>query len=983
MSQGRHLLCSDPADLGETLLRLWQTWRPHHDAAAAPVTLVVPSRAHQAAWKRFLLERGAVLFNAHFVLPRDLRPLLAEPLLGEKPPLWGREELEFLLRRMAERIDFPLCQALARDAAPLLRALDELAAAGHSAGALLAGQPATHRRDLDALRRGWEDLAGHPVLASGLRALQDARLRASAQRQPRSVPGRLLVLGCGLRQAADFPLLEAALRAWEECAVLTLLAAPGQETTEQPWHDLVAAALPQAETALPGGVPEEGENPAPPAPRFFLAADREDAAQGLRRQVRAWLAAKPDARIGLVFPAVSPGLSRAIQLLREDGIPFHSDFETPLPLRFEQELLRDWLRLQQDGLWLENFLAFWRRASAVPAFQKRFGADDGRLERKLAEARRQTMSDDAAVLAAWLREREEGLPALHAFMAWWEREGRWPENAPLRQYLDRLGAQLDLLLREGLGKPVRRFLAQELDRLSRAWTAPLGRAAACEILESFAARPERTRDFSEWSPVRFLSPESARGLAWDHLFLAEVEEGAWPRIDLPANLLEDGLRERLNRQAQVPSPSGGEEMSYATGYAPLLTAAEHRRLTRETFTLLLESAGGGTALCAAARDELDGGREVSPSPFYRQAWEAARGPWPEKLHPSPGTEPAASAPMEDASLSALRAARAARTDAESPFGPFQFATDGKPHAHPLTAGAAEKTLQDPATAWFEALLKMRRREETADDDPWPLFRGFWLHRWMEQLVLALGGAWAALPERAEWPGLFAALEKEWRRSGEEVLRAHAAAQAPAPTWWKSEWPRLGAAARSLLVRLQAELPPEFTHLASEFALELEPAGGPLPELPWRGRADLIALDAPDPSQAARACIIDLKTGLLAADFDAGAAADPEKAAYFQLVVYAALLRAARPNLREISVLVLHAGSGKAAAPTPVDPADPAFADAWRVLEKAWKEGLFGQTLPVRDRFQKSSRLPLATLEIPEETLREKWNRTPGLPPRGD
>ncbi len=142
------------------------------------------------------------------------------------------------------------------------------------------------------------------------------------------------------------------------------------------------------------------------------------------------------------------------------------------------------------------------------------------------------------------------------------------------------------------------------------------------------------------------------------------------------------------------------------------------------------------------------------------------------------------------------------------------------------------------------------------------------------------------------------------------------------------------------------------------------------------RADLIALDGPDLRGAARALVIDFKTGAKAADFkENDTLAD---AAYFQLVAYAALLRAEAPGLKETSVLVLHRGPGKAVPPTPVDPADPAYAPLWAALRTAWEHGVFGQTRAVRDRFHQTSKLPLATLEIPTNLLAEKWGQTPGL-----
>ena len=998
MSRALHLLCADTADLYGNLLALWKAWRaPKSPGAVEPLHVVVPTPAHRAAAKRFLLAQGQPLFHVAFLLPNHLRTLLAERLLDERAPLWGREELDFLLTRMAREAgdDSPLCRGLAQNAAPLRRALDELAGAGHGFGALLEGQPADQRAGLAALRRAWDALERE--LAPGLRARIDRRLGEAARRQPGTMPGRLVVFGGGVRQTADFALLEAALRAWKGPAVLSLLAAAGQETTEGPWLSLVEAALPDAAAALPGmGMEAHGTDAgmelplrAVPTLRFLAVSDRGAAAALAVRQARAWLAgsAKPEgARIGLVFPAASPVVSRVAQLLRADGIPFHSAFPTLLPLRFEQALLRDWLALQRGGLWAEPFLLFWRKAVTVPPFAARFGEPQlwgGELGDRFAEAHDRLLSDDVAVLAAWLGTHGKPLPALQKFMAWWRGEGAWPDAAPLAEYVARFGAQLDLLVGPNLGKPLRGFLAGELSRLAGAWDQPVDRAAACTLLESFVARPDAARDANDAAPVHLVTPEMARAVPWDHLLLAELEEGRWPRLDAPASLLDDALRERLNARARIPSPAGGGETVFAPGAAPLLTAADHHRLARETFSALLEGASGETALLAAAWDEIEANRQLYPSPFYREAWEAAHGkPWRD-LAPSPDPAPPLESAPADPSVEAARMARHARRNGQQPFGEYSFALRRKPAPRPLSAKAAEETLADPATAWFKHFLKIPVERPSWDvEEVWPRFQGIVLHRLFERALASLrpeGALWLALPPRAEWPGtLGAALDREAARAEAALPRAFADAGKEAPAWWDSEWPRLRAALGQLLAKLAAQLPDEYTHLASELKLDLPapPEGSPLPALPWHSRADLIALDGSDLKNAARALVIDFKTGANPPDFRADKAAT--EGAYFQLLAYAALLRAEAPHLKETSVLVLHRGPGKLAKPVEIDPASPSYAPLWAALRAAWEDGVFGQVLAVRDRFQKTSKLPLATLEVPTNLLAEKWAQTPGL-----
>jgi len=126
----RHLLCDSPADLLGTLRLLWKTWRNPERIAeqvTRPLTLVFPTPIHRAVAKRFLLEAGCPLFNVTLLLPNHLRTLLGDALLPaeERSPLWGREELDFLLRETAALAvagkgeeEAPLCRATPPPSAP-------------------------------------------------------------------------------------------------------------------------------------------------------------------------------------------------------------------------------------------------------------------------------------------------------------------------------------------------------------------------------------------------------------------------------------------------------------------------------------------------------------------------------------------------------------------------------------------------------------------------------------------------------------------------------------------------------------------------------------------------------------------------------------------------------------------------------------------------------------------------------------------------
>jgi hypothetical protein len=181
-----------------------------------------------------------------------------------------------------------------------------------------------------------------------------------------------------------------------------------------------------------------------------------------------------------------------------------------------------------------------------------------------------------------------------------------------------------------------------------------------------------------------------------------------------------------------------------------------------------------------------------------------------------------------------------------------------------------------------------------------------------------------------------------------------------PVWWEIELSELRSAARRVTGFFAEDETPE-TFYAVEMGLN-QTFGG----IHWSAKLDHIS------RTGKQWAITDLKTGGGASVRELKASALARDGEGFQLVLYAMVLaeqlkldgslvaiRYYHPRLR----------GGDETTQQTLDALAPAALALIAYLERAWGSGLFGQ----RSDF-KATR-PLAHLQIPNEILRDKWNRT--------
>ncbi len=957
-----HLNCATPEDLHQRFLAVWREFRK---SPAAPLLIIVPEPSHAAAWKHRLLESGETIFNTQLMTPGRLRLHLTEALGLGNELLLGREAMRFLLEQTAAKQEdlSPLWQSLARDARPLLQTMDELENSGYR----LRDLP-----DFPGFREWLKEWNQIPLQLRG-RANRDEALLAAAKKAPHAFPGGIIFLGLDLNHLRFANVLESALRLYESQAVLTLAPGIEDEALQFVWQQKIDSWIPNARQELDNEALELTSLTSTPESHFFYTPTRGSEIELITRWIRSELSnATPETRIAVVFPGPTSLASAVMDRLRHDSIPFHTPFPTPIPHDTQVRTLLAWCELQSETPTLPLLLNFWEAVQEFPGFAQGLGTDPLSFE-VLRQAAQSAFEKFPSVACSAL----ELPPSASRLLSRLQGDLAWPESTTVSDFAQRLESDLSTWIgsKESLG--LQEFLHTALTPLAELWKEPVQKRKFSALIRQLFERPDSLPTASAWAPVHLIPPAAATLLRWDALLIAQLNEGDWPAIAHPVSLLREATRETLNTKARKLDPTGAHESIFSPNLSPLLTDGMRYQIERARFSLL-RTAASRIAFTASHWDEIESHRELYPSEFYRESWNLfhPNHPWSDAVPAAlQALAPTPAAPDSEISDDFSHAYHE-RRNSQKPFSEYQFCLKSSALPAPLSASQAEKILQDPATAWFSALLNISPplRDWTADK-VLPLYNGKILHGWIRQSFekIRTPGEFAPLPEAQTW-------ESALRAEIQKTKIAFHAHWPQAPHWWISEWPRLETAALHLLQGVYEFLRAQSCcYLACEYRLR-RPLLRPIPGFPvdqlWVGRLDLIALDKPVWEEAEEAVILDFKTGRGAKDFSEGTLL--QSAAHFQLAFYAALARQQHPGNLKTSVAILTRHPKMNPELVPIQPLSPSYEPLWKVLAAAWTQGQCGQTLPVRNRFGPHSYLPQATLEIPSFLLHSKWANSESL-----
>lgn len=938
-----------------------------------PVAVVTPSRNYGFFLKHRLLESGFQFAGLRFWTPEDARAFLAAKL-DAPPRALASQDFELALAAAAEqRPDCAAARAVAQSPSSLARALEELAAAGWTWQQL--GVP--------ELEPVLVNLAGRLRQAGWLAPGQlDAQLALAAPRIGQPARALLLVGFDGFHWRL-WQLLSALARCAHETTVA--LRAPRckaeflDEVWIGSWEELAGEAK---------AVESATEPPRPFAPIaesmeiqprkcagagsvvFLMGYNVREEARAIVAQAIAFLADPACRNLGIVFPGYG-ALSREVAaLLRQQGIAFNDTLGRNAPASPEEEAWAAWLSFQSQPS-LRPLLKVLERRPGWPERAPRVMAA---LDRALDE----TMVDDPAVLAAFLRAR----PEAEAQEAGAELAGigTLPLRATLPKFVAEAASALELLGWGERAEIVKRLAAGRERIVPHEFSRPVFLA----WLDSASRAPAWGRDEATVHPfarVHLLTYTKADGQEWTHLILTDLNENGWPPPPEESPFLDERHVAQLNEQAVAQGSQGEGHRVARPGKALLLGPVEQRALLQRQFFSLLDSVRVGLCAAAAITDETDPARRRIPSDFLTHLYHAQTGEplsdeaalelrratakWVEKCGLF---EDSACAPAEAAL--ATRRAYEARRDAQRPYDEYSFALRRPPdRSLQIPCREWERALRWPNLVWMKHVLGVEAMGLEDDEvDRLPRTRGNWVHRWMSEGIAEVAG------RMEPWPGP-ERLRERLKRAAEAtragIERAFAEAGRRLPEVWEAFWESVLRDAESLAAAL-GEIQ-RWPYVSAEWRL---PAGTVAPanlgSLRLSGRIDLLLADKPKPQDGGRCWIVDYKTGAEAPALDGKKLhqrlADGH---HVQVALYGLALAAL--GVREVIVSVLQPGEPLREQVRGEDL--HACAPFWQGLVRMQNTGIFGLRQSAHREFGSRPRHPLATLEVDEELLRIRWKLT--------
>src|SRR6266513_2061147 len=944
-----------------------------------PSLVVVPTRGQANDLKARLIAKGYSHLGLKFVTPSSLRALLAR---DDATPAAEPEHLRLLLAIAASEMeDRPnesealAAKAVARAPAPLLRALDRLETAGWKFEELALPSFAPVVQHFNELMKKCNFV---------LPGETDRRRLQRAMRDERKF-SHVLVIGFDGAHWPQWFLLRTAVELAEHATVV--LEEPRGNFSDDDlcwigsWEEVCGEAqrTPKSVHALGDSFFSETEmrGGAEAAKHFdfLVGTNLSEQSEAIAQQCVRSLMDEKCTRLGVIFPS-SGALPRLVadSLARLD-IPHNDGLGHIVPGIFESAEWQAWLELQRAPR-LTSFLRFLNALPDPAVVSPKISRQV--FEKILRESYREVLLDDLELLRGFCATRvdaksQSAAEALRALPFLTPR-------ATLAQFLEQTHtalAHLDW-----------KQHALELASVACDWSQCLdvkfSRALFLRWLEETAATSAAARSVAGDHPyarVQLLPVARAQNQEWSHLILAGWNEGAWPPPAgaefARAEEIHDFNRsvQQLNKRAARQGSQGEGHTSVRENHSLYLGPIEQRAIALRQFDALLESATEGVPLAASLLQEDAPERFWNPSECFTQLYLKARH---EPLTQTTLTNlqratpllPKAAPVATDVQQTAI--AFNARRDASKPATEYDFALRANESYRPMTTlgvSDLERMVSSPAIVWMKRYLGVEGSDDTAN--PWAVTSGKWVHRWLASISeKKTGKIFAAFPSSTVIDERVRVSADERRAALQQLCDALGKA---VPDWWNSGWLNARYLARHLGGKIAgvegwswmaAELP-----IGGEGAVKITEEV----ELHLRGQIDLV-LAQNDASNFAgqQIWIVDYKTGwtkeLKSSDLHDGLV----KGTALQIGLYSLAIR--ELGAVEVSASIL-SSAVKNVAPqlSAVDlaPHTNIFVD----LGEMQRTGVFGMKGEIRPAFGYSAPYPLATLQIDNDILEDKWALT--------
>ena len=433
--------------------------------------------------------------------------------------------------------------------------------------------------------------------------------------------------------------------------------------------------------------------------------------------------------------------------------------------------------------------------------------------------------------------------------------------------------------------------------------------------------------------------------------------------------------QQLNKRAARQGSQGEGHTSVRENHSLYLGPGEQRAIALRQFDALLESASEGVTLAASLVQEDAPDRFWNPSECFTELYLKTRG--------EPLTQTTLKNLQRATALLPNRAAVATdmqqtliafntRRDSSKPAGEYDFALRSNESYRPvptLSVSDLQRMVSSPAIIWMKRYLGVEAPEDAANS--WTATTGKWVHDWLANIIEARDGRiFSAFPALTK-------IDKRIRLAADErcaaLRRLCELLGKVVPDWWTSGWLNARYLARYLGAKIGSAKGWEW--MATEVAVGREAAVKIADgvELELHGQIDLaLAQNDADSFAGQKIWVVDYKTGSTKELKSSDLHDNLVKGTTLQLGLYALAMRelgAAEVSVSIISLVV------KNVAPqlSVVDLA--AHTDVFGDLAEMQRTGVFGMKGEIRPAFGYSALYPLATLQIDNDILEDKWALT--------
>lgn len=948
-----------------------------HDSRATVV--VTPSRGIGHELKRRFLECGPGALGIHFWTPGDLRQHMVG-LISPGRKIASREFLHLLLAQSAAScIGAGLASAVSFDPAILMRALDELAAAGWDWTELDGGEEA------QSIIREFE----RRLTSSGFCTVQacDWALLKAVQNS-RAWPLRaVLIHGFSGANWPIFPLLLAAARSAEDA--LVTMASPRRlaEKVDQIWigsweqHlDLCTREVEGcgtmgrfqelAESLEAGHVAARGQIE---GLDFEICEDAAAEARAILGRTMTWLAAHASGHIAVVFQRAGVVSREVGRLLDSFGVPHDDALGFRSGHAADEAAWREWLLLQTE--WTAGRLARFlvkRPRGLWPL------PDQGHpLLDRLRRMEATTLDGDLDLLRPALAA--SGHVNDSRALGDMGTLRRVPERGAFDELVKAAAEAL-----EGLGWGARsvallaraRPLAQRVEGVVRrgqflAWV---------ESAMDDAGRERRPTGGEPHARIHLVSARDAEAQYWDAVILAGMNMGEWPLTVAANAFLPDAKKFSLNGRALIQGRQGEGHETVAEGRGLILSDADWRYVGLRQCLNLIEGAGSSLCMTARLRGEEDPARILGPADLLVKAHHmatddmltdesmaaislrsAAR--WSGVARIAADHAKKANPEWAGAGPREVREAWDARRS-NGPFGPFDFCLRRAP-ARPLRLAckAWEDAWRYPSATWLREIMGVSPAISRGGLEIQAQSVGTWAHEWLARALNPEAGTdFVPAPECGEALSVLIAAAERSRARAASIFRE---AGRELPQLWESVWKRALWAARAMCEEALRE---PGGYIRTECNL---PAGcsidvGDGMRLHLSGRVDLIRAEGRNRNAPVR--VIDFKTGSDITLSDA----DLEKGKGLQVMLYGEALR--ELGAGSISLCIVRPGEEGIVRGISREEA----ASLLRALVRMQESGAFGVRGAMFSEFAYCPPLPMAVLPIPAEINDFRWGLMHGF-----